>query len=382
MKNTKIKQIIPYLWILVPFILIGAIQKSAFYSDWLSEQATNNTKIESDTVIYSLSSNRYQQLNQINLSIQTDAINSPREAVEFLEEYLELAKQNANSTYAGFAISGYKLFPDEIKNSLSVQSIYADILAYIHDFDGAIDILTQLEKDKAYKQQVILKIMNIYMLKGNYGGVETQCEKTKNFIDYKVSIVCRLWLSGMRANNTKTAKNSLDKLLAISTSSAREKNLNLWLQQLILDLQLKNNLVDPAVATLNNLYKTNEIDLSALIQTVDHLILTDRFESANELLHKFDIKQSLMIRRAILHSQLTKGRNNNFDVALEQIESYITAQDSSKFREVALWFYFIKDDQLSAVNYAEENIKNHQTEIDKSLLSYVSSVPLKKVGDK
>jgi len=366
------KKIIPYLWILIPFFLIGAIQKSPFYQGWNKVQASN-TKIDSNMVVYSLTSNDFQQLSKSNLTAQMKLINDSVDAVVFLKKYYELARTNANSTYAGFAISGYKAFPQNLKDDPSVQSIYADILSYAHDFDNAIALFKKLENIAIYQQQSILKMMNIYMLKGDYYGVEKQCDATKSFADYRISIACRLWLQGMQTDEINVTEYSLAKLTSISKNTDKEQSIDLWLHQLMLDLQLKAKLIQPAVVSLRDIYKTDEVDLSALIQVVDNLILIERYKLASDLIEQYDASAKLIVRRVILGEYLTDDKSLNVELAAELIINYITIQDTSKYREVALWKFLIDHDPSQATFYAKENIKTYNTELDQSLLSYASS---------
>jgi len=366
----KSKKVLPFFYVLVPLFFVGLVQNNI-----LSKSDTNENTIQQqgDKVVYRIKNNQYTKLNKKYQNDEVNKIKHQMQAVVFLNKYLSLAKKESNSAYAGFAISGYHLLPKGIKASAAVKQIYAELLSYSHDFDSALTNYEDLQQISEYKQQATMKLMNVYMLKGDHEQVEKQCKLTRTFSDYKISIVCRLWLKGF-SSDVDDSVNALNQLLSIYSSlshSSQQQSFNLWLLQLILDLQLKNDDVQAALITIERLYKTSKVDLSALIQIVDYLVINNRFELAQALILKHDSRDELIIRAAIINEislnkngvQLIKNSPNKSElmIAKLKVENYVFINEKSKFVEIVLWYWLVESDLDKAVFFAKENSLNYST---------------------
>jgi len=361
----------PYLITLIPLVLIGLFQQ--IFSDQQKLNSEGYSKeVRGDKIIYSIGVGTIQDLNSNNLRLQVNQIENQQHAIDFLEQHLNSAKQNSDSSYAGFALTGYQNFSQKIRSKPKVQIILAEILSYVHDFDGALELLTKLQLNKYYAQESIMKIMNIHMIKGDYKKVEKNCQKTKGFEDYRISIACSLWLAEIQGDNSGKYNRSKT-LKTISTITDADTSVDIWLKQLVLDLQLKNNDIDGALNTMARIYKGGMTDLSALIQLVDHLILTNRFNEAHRQIVIYDKLNQLIVRRFILNTIKTGSVNSSeeaYVLAKRKIQDYIDIQDSSKYKDVSLWFFFVEGNNKVALKYAAINFKTYKTLNDQLLMMF------------
>ncbi len=372
------KKLTPYLVILVPLVIISIIQHTSCYRAWEnSDFLSQSDTFDEYTVIYSMGLNKSQALNRYNLRLQVEKITENQQAVDFLQRYLKLAEQNSNSRFAGFAVSGYHLLPKNLQMNPDVLSVLADILNYVHDFDGALEILSQLQLTQNHSQQSTMKIMNIHMLKGNIELVAESCNKTKIFTDYRISIACKFWLQGMQTHNDKEVLNVLNKLKSISRYTDQRESVDLWIKQLVLDLQLKIDRVADAIFTIEKIYQSGKRDLSELIQLVDYLILTSRFELAGELLTEYDSANQMLVRRAILNrldAVYEKALSHKeYFLIKEKVMDYVTIQETSKYRDAVLWLLLVEDEQNKAIQLATKNLYFYRTQNDYLLLEFARS---------
>jgi len=362
----------PYLITLIPLVLIGLFQQIFPDQQKLNSEGYSK-EVRGGKIIYSISVGTIQDLNSNNLRLQVNQIENQQHAIDFLEQHLNSAKQNSDSSYAGFALTGYQKISQKIRSKPKVQVVLVEVLSYVHDFDGALEILSKLQHNKNYTQESIMKIMNIHMIRGDYKKVEKNCQKTKKFEDYRISIACALWLTEIQRENTGSSS-ALKSLVAVSTMTDTGTSVDLWLKQLVLDLQLKNNDIDGALKTTARIYQNGDTDLSILIQLVDHLILTNRHAEAKRQIDLYDHSNQMTIRRTILNAIAIGSEPVNdekYFVAKRKIQDYVGIQDTSKYRAVALWSFLIEGNKVQALRYAEINLETYKTRNDQLLMGFI-----------
>jgi len=380
--NQFLKNTFPYLTVLIPLVIIGLIQKTDIYQSSTNQDGrVTRLPVDVNEIVLSGASKSYQRLTNARLIKEIKSITTSQSAEQFLSRYLMMAKDNANSRYAGFAIAGYDLLPTNIKHSPSVQLRYADVLSYSHLFNKALKVLEELQWDKQSGQQAILNSINIYMLKGDLKSVETWCQKTIQFDDYRVSLACRFWLTGIQSAKISKIKQSILQLDTLASKQVDTDSFDRWLLQLSIDLNLKMGDTDNAIKKLKRLLDGSQNDLAALIQVFDYLLLDGRGIEAENLLFKYDPSQSLVVRQAIVHQVLAIPRSDNLFRQIDKdtqvkpvdelISNYINIAESSKFKEVALWLFFKYDDLNQAEQYAKKNLSSYKNQNDFMLLSFV-----------
>lgn len=376
----KIKPFITYLSVLMPLFFIGLMQNiSLFNSDkpLINKINLNEKTLKLNDVVYRIRNNLYTQLNQSQQNDIVRLIKTEQQALNFLQRYLSLAKEYSNSAYAGFALSSSRLLPRELTRLASVQLSIADLLAYSHDFDEAVMIYKTIQQTDVHQYSATMKLMNIFMIKGQYKRVENECKKMKGMADYRIFVGCRLWLKGIRGNKSSTilalTKLQLiaDKLTLNNKQSFNEYNY--WLQQLVLDLQLKSDNVYPAIATLKLIYINPNADMAALIQVVDYLLLTHRLSLAAKLITEYDHKNELSSRLTLIKYKTNDVNltNKAMNVAENKILNVIESNDTSKFSLVALWYLMVSNNFDTAKYYAKNNLKTYRTNNDIFLLKEI-----------
>jgi len=371
------KRFIAYCYVVIPLFFIGLYQQ---YYKLESPIQNNKFQLADDFVLLTINESGYKKISKIELEKKVIEISNKEDAITFLNENLKRAKVTQDSAFAGFAIAGYLRFNKEFKSEPEILSKYSDLLSFTHQFKISTTVLEKLSNNPRFYESAVIRLLNITMLKGDLMAVKQQCLRTKSFTKINVFIACQIWLKGMVIDNqeevTKFASQLL-KLSEIDKVNASNKQFRNWLLQMSLDLYLKSNSLGDAQDVLNKIIptfeSTEEIDLAPLIQMIDYLILNQDFNLASEVLEKFDNSKKLIIRRALIRNNLKydikvdqelKNENNRTSAAENIIQSFILTKDTSKYRLVALWMTFMKNDLDEGKKYTELNLKEYTTFID------------------
>ena len=385
----KMKTQFAYLYVILPLFIIG------LYQQINQNDPTHHVKtayMKDDFVLLKISQSGYHKITKNRLETRLSNIGNIEDAVIFLKNNLEQAKSKQDSAYAGFAIEGYARLRKELQNKPEVLLAYANLLSFTHQFELSSEALEKLSYYPRFYESAIIELLNIRMLKGDLVGVKEQCLRTKIFKDYRMFIACQTWLKGMRSEEHKLIIKSSSRLLKLSSLGEGYSDVGSvrnWLLQLSLELYLKSSSVLDAQQVLKKIFQSNmndDFDLAPLILMIDYLILNQKFNLASELLIQYDEQNQLKVRRLLIERNLNMAlffeSNNLYDYedyedyarSSSVIQSYIMTQDESKYRLVALWFLYMKDDVEKSQYYAELNQLEYTTFIDLMLLSKVSKL--------
>jgi hypothetical protein len=375
------KKLIPYLYVLFPLVVLSLYQTFVQSSD-VSDPSSFDPKfdhstISSEDIVYTIKSNRpsglISNLNRQQLKKDSKRLVTPSQAVEFLDQYLLLAKNNSSSLFTGYAISVFDQFEPSLKSDPDVLLAYASLLEYSHKFDEALKTLDTVAENRNYQGIAGLRKFNIHMIKGDLENATQQCKQLNNNDQLLVYSLCRLWSEGMQGDARKSA-NKIKQLLAILQKS---DPIRLWAHQLVLDLHLIDNNINNALETLASIYTSNTADLSSLIQMVDYLILLDAELKASEIINQYDTNNKLLVRRALVAQRLQeKNLAVDFDhskkLAEKQINLLSSINETSKFTDIALWHAIVSKNVDLAEKYAQLNLEGYRRRNDILLLAYVS----------
>lgn len=377
MKTERHKNLWHYTVVIISLLLVMGYQTTfnptGRKKDDHSLFELGGAPIDNGKVLLKLSIDPFNTLTKNELEQTINGSSSKKQALVFLRKLTNIAKKEANSSYAGFALAGYQRLSEELKNDSDILLAYIDLLTFTHQFSKASQLLRLLSSNQQYKDVATIRLLNISMILGDLELFKLYCSRSKTFNDYRIGIACQLWMVGIQGNSPDRIIDVSNKLLSIVRTTERTEDISdveLWILDLALDLQIKGGDYDSAFKNLLDIQsvkkRQDDNDTSSVIQLVDHFLIVGKYQLAAEALSKFDNNNRLFIRQ-----QISRNIEHGFfsSDAKERVESYERLLDSSKYRLVSLWYWLVEKDREIAFHYAKTNIDQYRTFSDVMLVA-------------
>lgn len=273
------------------------------------------------------------------------------------------------SRYYGRASALLKPLLADAPMDLELQFYSATVLQHYHQFDQALQRLSQILKQQPENISAWLMKANIHLVQGELAAAKQACLQVLGRGSLFVSTVCVLEVNAEQGLISQSYQ-QLQHVVKLAGDIPREENI--WLKQILADLAQRQQLHEQAIEHLSGL-PLEQMPVSYLALWADiHLDQQQSTIVLNQLgpivLASDSFDDALLLRLA-LAEQMNDLASNTWQQRLTQrIEIRLQRNDTAHAADIARYYLDIAPDAIKALHWAKINWQQAKLAPDKRIL--------------
>ncbi len=348
------------------FILLG----SSIINGW----AAPRTPVNNDEVLETLSISTLQNADEIN-SIRERFNNKPDDvelATKLATAYIQIARENTDVRYYGYAQAVLKNWWDEKHPPSKVVFLRAILKQQHHDFVEAANDLRQLLKTQPRHAQAWLALSIIQQVQGEYLAARASCSALARITSSWLSRVCHSQVLGLTGSAERAYQ--LQQVLALQVRS-NQPELRQWILGLSAETANRLGYQEKAEKHFKEALAIPRRDAYLLRAYSDFLLANKRPAEILKLLKGETHDNALLLRLAIAAKNAhEKQLSTNYQQQLKSRYKAASLRNSKLHeRDEALFLLQFDGDKKKALALALQNWKI-QREPDDALILLRASI--------
>lgn len=284
-----------------------------------------------------------------------------------LSQWLAMAKASGDARFSGQALAYFQRLQAPLKRDPELRLLLAQHLAFSHNFEKAIGILTGIPEGLPISHQVQLELVNIWMLLGDSQQASGHCRGLQQGQAWLVRRICVLWTEGTTGDTAK----AIETLQGVLSKLPPNDVLSLWIHDILVDLYIHTEQAQKAIAHLAPLLAGPSKDLAAPLQVVDYYLVSQQYEEALQLLQQIDPEQQFWLRHILAQQkrgpQLSQTQRRRLQI------QQLNPKDSNLFL-LSLWMQQGMADNHRALILAQDHWRQFKKHNDLLLLARMQAL--------
>ncbi|HZW21431.1 hypothetical protein [Noviherbaspirillum sp.] len=295
-----------------------------------------------------------RELAELRAAVRRDPRNLDA-AVALAKRYYGLVGEDGDPRYLGYAQAALAPWWDMPSPPAEVQVLRASIRQFRHDFDGAVDDLTQvLEREPRHARALALRAI-IHIVQARYGLARYDCQALQQAGNSLVGLGCEAMVDGL-TGRAGPAYATLQAAVSGQAGLASEEML--WLQVRLAELAQRQGRDDLAESHFKQALAQGIPDTFMLAAYADLLLDKKRHAEVASLLKDKSRSDVLLLRLVFAERALAlpTAKDREAELAARYEASRMRGETVHQ-QEEARFALQVRNDAKTALMLAQENWK-------------------------
>ncbi|MEO8144128.1 MAG: hypothetical protein ABI654_07925 [Betaproteobacteria bacterium] len=301
-------------------------------------------------------------------AIAATAPNDPEAAATLARRYFDLAMEEGDPRYVGYAEAVLRPWPETAAAPADVLVLHGKLRQYRHDFPAAMaDFDLALKADPANFAARAWRAA-ILMVQADYAAVRRECALLAEHVGELQAVACVAYADAT-TGNARAAHERLSAALARARASGIDPGVELWIQTRLAEMAWRSGQLAQAERHFRAGLGLGFNDNFILAAYADFLLENDRAAEVMPLLKGWVRSDTLLLRLALAARRLKLAAGDKYARTLgERFADAALRGEKLHLQEEARYLLDLKDDPKAALAAARDNYRTQREPRDALVL--------------